>query len=167
MVQFALCNKGPGLRQFLSCARDLKSVLDRVVFFFLLFKIAFFLFSRDQLSTHASTAKSHAVLLLMKRSFAKILLHSKSIHRRNRIFYPSYPKWLRLKDMPTKLVSTESSIVLRLVGSSSGRARIWILKNCRASMGPDAGAKLRFAVSDRVFAIADCINIAVCKWCNC
>ena len=33
----------------------------------------------------------------------------------------------------------------------SGRARV--LKNCRDSIGPDAGAKSRFLVSDRVFAI--------------
>ena len=36
----------------------------------------------------------------------------------------------------------------------SGRARAWILKHCRASIRPDAGAKPRFSVSYRVFAIA-------------
>ena len=35
----------------------------------------------------------------------------------------------------------------------SGRVPAWILKNCRASIGPVAGAKSRFSVSDRVFAI--------------
>ena len=34
------------------------------------------------------------------------------------------------------------------------RGRAWIWKKCRASIGPDAGAKLRFSVSNRVFAIA-------------
>ena len=41
------------------------------------------------------------------------------------------------------------------------RVRAWSLKNCRASIGPDAGAKSRFSVSDWVLAIADSINIAV------
>ena len=40
------------------------------------------------------------------------------------------------------------------IGSGSGRARGWILKNCRAAIGPDAGAKSRFSVIDRVFAFA-------------
>ena len=47
------------------------------------------------------------------------------------------------------------------------RAWAWFLKNCRASIRPDTGAKLRFSVSDRVFTIAVCINIAVSSWCNC
>ena len=34
------------------------------------------------------------------------------------------------------------------------RARAWILKNCRASVGPDAGVKSKFSVSNRAFAIA-------------
>ena len=34
------------------------------------------------------------------------------------------------------------------------RVRVWILKKCRVSIGPDAGAKWRFSVSDRVYAIA-------------
>ena len=43
----------------------------------------------------------------------------------------------------------------RQLGSGfSGRVWSWILKNCRASIGPDAGKKLRFSVNDRVFAIA-------------
>ena len=46
-------------------------------------------------------------------------------------------------------VSTELSIGLGLFGS--GQA--WILKNCQASIGPDAGAKSRFSVSVRVFEI--------------
>ena len=32
---------------------------------------------------------------------------------------------------------------------------------------PDAGAKSRFSANDRVFAIADCINVAVRNWCDC
>ena len=47
------------------------------------------------------------------------------------------------------------------------RDRVWILKNCRASIGSDAGAKSRFSVSDRVFAIADCINVVIRNWCDC
>ena len=39
------------------------------------------------------------------------------------------------------------------VRSSSGRARAWILKNCLASILPDARAKSRFSVSDKIFAI--------------
>ena len=35
------------------------------------------------------------------------------------------------------------------VGSGLGGAWAWILKNWRASVGPDAGAKPRFLVSDR------------------
>ena len=38
--------------------------------------------------------------------------------------------------------------------SRSGRAPAWILKNFRASIELDAGAKLRFSVSDRAFVIA-------------
>ena len=40
------------------------------------------------------------------------------------------------------------------VGSSSGQALGWLLKICRASIGPDAGAKSRFLVSHNVIAIA-------------
>ena len=39
------------------------------------------------------------------------------------------------------------------VGSGSDRARAWILKNCRASVGQDAKANSRFSESDRVFVI--------------
>ena len=35
----------------------------------------------------------------------------------------------------------------------SGQVRLWILKNCRASIGSDAKAKSRYLVSDRVFAM--------------
>ena len=35
----------------------------------------------------------------------------------------------------------------------SGRARGWIWKNCRASIGQDTGAKSRFSVSDRILMI--------------
>ena len=46
----------------------------------------------------------------------------------------------------------ESSIGLGFFGFGSGWA--WILKNCRASIGPNAEAKLRFLLSDWVSAIA-------------
>ena len=57
----------------------------------------------------------------------------------------------------------------------SGRVRTWIFKNCRASIGPDAGAKSRFSVSNMAFAIdgikrkkkTPCINIAVRNWRDC
>ena len=42
---------------------------------------------------------------------------------------------------------------LGLIGSGSGRA--WILKNCLTSIEPDTGAKSRFSVSGRFFAIAN------------
>ena len=45
----------------------------------------------------------------------------------------------------------ELSIGLGLFGS--GQYRAWILKNCRASIGLDAGAKSRFSMSDRIFSI--------------
>ena len=38
--------------------------------------------------------------------------------------------------------------------SSSGRAQTWVLKNCRASNGPDVGANSTFSVNDMVFTIA-------------
>ena len=67
------------------------------------------------------------------------------------------------------MADTELSIGLALFGSGSGQA--WILKKCRASIGPNAGAKARFSVNDRVFAIArieqPSINIAVCNWSDC
>ena len=45
------------------------------------------------------------------------------------------------------------SIGLGLFGSGGlGPAQAWILKNCRASIGPDVGAKSRFSVNDKVFA---------------
>ena len=53
-----------------------------------------------------------------------------------------------------KLYASELFIGLWLFGSSSGWARDWILKNCRTSIGPYAGAKLNISVSDTVFAIA-------------
>ena len=37
----------------------------------------------------------------------------------------------------------------------SGWVRAWISKICRALIGPDLGAKSRFSVSNRVFAIAE------------
>ena len=40
------------------------------------------------------------------------------------------------------------------IGSGSSLVRAWILKNFRASIGPDPGAKSKFSVSDRVFIIA-------------
>ena len=49
-----------------------------------------------------------------------------------------------------------SSIQCRVVNRARafrvgfGRARGWILKNCRASIGPDVREKSRFSVSDRV-----------------
>ena len=51
------------------------------------------------------------------------------------------------------LESTAAEVVNR-TRAFSDRVRIWILKNCRASIGSDAGAKSRFSMSDRVFAIA-------------
>ena len=56
-----------------------------------------------------------------------------------------------------------------------GRTRIWILKNYRASIGPDVGAKSRFSVSDRIFAIAGIkprkhlvqILLLIRNWCEC
>ena len=37
-------------------------------------------------------------------------------------------------------------------GPGLGRARTWVFENCPALIGPNAGAKSRFSVSDRVFA---------------
>ena len=42
---------------------------------------------------------------------------------------------------------TKLSIGFGFFGSGSGRACAWILKSFRASIGPDARAKLRFSVS--------------------
>ena len=56
------------------------------------------------------------------------------------------------------------------VGFGPGRN----LKNCRASIGSDAGAKSKFSVSDRVFVIAGIkqrehlvASISACGWCDC
>ena len=46
------------------------------------------------------------------------------------------------------------SIGLGLFGSGVNRVRVWILKNCPALIGPDPGAKSKFLVSEKVFAIA-------------
>ena len=56
---------------------------------------------------------------------------------------------------PYRLDQAELLIGLWLYGSGSGRAQAWILKICRVSIGPDAVAKSRYSLSDRVFAIAE------------
>ena len=48
---------------------------------------------------------------------------------------------------------SQISIGLQLFGSGSRRVRAWILKSCRASIGPGTVAKLKFSVSDGVFTI--------------
>ena len=62
---------------------------------------------------------------------------------------------------------SELSIGLGLFVSGSDRHRAWILKNCRALVGPEAGTKSKFSESDKVFAIAHCTHIAVRNWCDC
>ena len=52
------------------------------------------------------------------------------------------------------LSTSELLIELGLFGSGSSRARAGNSKNCRVSIGQDAGAELRFLVSDRAFVIA-------------
>ena len=62
------------------------------------------------------------------------------------------------RDVSKKFEGGAQTIQKQSCQSGSGfssRVQVWILKNYRASIGPDAGAKLRFLVSDRVFTIAE------------
>ena len=63
------------------------------------------------------------------------------------------------------LVGTELSIGLVLVGFGSGLRLDF--EKFRASIGPDAVEKLKFSMSDMLFAITDCVNMAVRNWCDC
>ena len=67
----------------------------------------------------------------------------------------------------SRIATYDSRVVNRARAFRAGRALTWILINCQASIGQNARAKLRFLVSERVFAIAHCINIAVRSWYDC
>ena len=53
----------------------------------------------------------------------------------------------------------------------SGRGQARILKKHRASTGPNAGAKSRFSVSDKIVGIKQrelfAHTFSLCKWCGC
>ena len=62
------------------------------------------------------------------------------------------------KYKPVMALHKELSIETRVVNWAplfgSGRARTWFLKNCRALIRREAGAKPRFSVRDTIFAMA-------------